>query len=177
MMSSTPMPASPRAKFNLWGRLTQPSAAVLDPHERRNARLTASLLVVIVPLVAAVLIGTQLTGVGQMSASQVVRLNMIRWGLFAILLGAYALTRMRYHKVGSALVVMILWGLIYASTILNPNSPYGFGAQVLLQVLPILIASIPVSGDPAFPRSVQLACHSAGAQLARGGCAGRYAPP
>ena len=133
---------------SLWDRLVAPSARVTALADKRNARLLASILVVIIPMLVLVLITSDMQGLANLTREAAVRLSLIRWSLFVFVLAGYGLSRSRYFRWGGGLALTIIWAMIYASMIQNPNTPYGFGAQILMQIIPILIVSMifPVRG-------------------------------
>jgi signal transduction histidine kinase len=125
----------------LFDWLTAPHRDLTEIAEKRNARLMASLILILLPLLGLVLIASGISALGNLSAQEALRLNLSRAVLWSALLIAYVFSRTRYHLAGTVITLIIMWLLVFQSILTNPKTPLGFGAQMLLMILPVLIGS------------------------------------
>jgi PAS domain S-box-containing protein len=87
---------------SLWHRLTEPSPLVPDGLERRQARILASALVMILPVWAMAVVASLATRTRPSSTLEWILIFVIN----SLALGAYVASRTRYHRVGAAILIL-----------------------------------------------------------------------
>ncbi|MDX2013947.1 MAG: ATP-binding protein [Myxococcaceae bacterium] len=87
---------------SLWHRLTEPSALVLDGLERRQAKILASALVLILPVWALTVAASLATRTRDSSTLEWVLIFVIN----ALAIGSYALSRTRFHRAGASILIL-----------------------------------------------------------------------
>ena len=87
---------------SLWQRLTEPSALVVDGLERRQAKILASALVVILPVWAVTVFASLATRTRDSTPLEWVLIFVVN----ALALGSYVLSRTRFHRVGASILIL-----------------------------------------------------------------------
>jgi PAS domain S-box-containing protein len=97
---------------SLWLALTEPSASLTEPQDRRNARLLAALLAL---SVAILLFGRVFRGATGVYESPFQLFTV--WINIAILMLAYILSRTARHRMGAALAVSLVSAVVFLQVI------------------------------------------------------------
>jgi PAS domain S-box-containing protein len=87
---------------SLWHRLTEPSPHVVDALERRQARILASAMVVILPVWAMAVVASLATRTRPSTTLEWILIFVIN----SLALGAYVASRTRYHRVGAGILIL-----------------------------------------------------------------------
>jgi PAS domain S-box-containing protein len=87
---------------SLWSRLTEPSHLVRDALERRQARILASALVVILPVWALTVAASLVTRTRAATSLEWVLIVVVN----GLAVGAYVLSRTRFHRVGAGILIL-----------------------------------------------------------------------
>jgi PAS domain S-box-containing protein len=133
--TQTRLPGSPRRQVNVvWDRLTGPAATVRGADRRRQARLLASLLLVIIPLPVVVFVLRALT-------DPVFRPSPVAAGGLVALVVAYGLSRTHRYQRAASLTMALFPIAIFVIAITN-YTPQDFRSLLAYLVLGILLGSI-----------------------------------
>jgi putative nucleotidyltransferase with HDIG domain len=147
MMSSRPSPPAAGRRLpawlqGVWDRLTEPAAQVVEVDQRRQARLLASLLIILIPLITISEISTVLTFLGR----QPYHGYWVTVGAVSVLVVAYALSRTARFYWGAVLTVVTGSAAVFAGAAGEPMAvPGGFLDYLFI---PLLLASIFLSLRP-----------------------------
>lgn len=110
------------APLALWRRLTEPSAEITDPEERRHAQLVLSLSAALVPIsLATCLSAPVLSGVDPNPLRQPGSLVGLAGTL--LILGIYLLGRTRHHQVASAALAAVVTAVVWGAFVATRNEP------------------------------------------------------
>lgn len=122
----------------LWDNLTRPSARIIDAEDRRRAKFLSALVVALIGVTVVYIaimeiVFHQIRGEG----SQFV-VNVFS-GL--PLLGIYALCRSRYYKLGTAVLILLIYTVVYVLIGLSPKEDAGLDL-LFLNIVVILVAGM-----------------------------------
>jgi PAS domain S-box-containing protein len=101
---------------SLWHRLTEPSPLVVDGLERRQARILAAALTVLLPVWALAVAANFLTRTRETTTFEWFLTVVIN----ALAVGAYVMSRTRYHRVGAMFLIVTS---IVGATVAQSSEP------------------------------------------------------
>ncbi len=108
---------------NIWYWLTEPAASIQDVAQRRNSRLLATFLLVLLTLFGLLNFIFFVTTPGY-------RFPLTNLGGYILMISAYGLNRVKYYRLGAALVVsmipLVVFGNILTRTDINPTETLNF---------------------------------------------------
>lgn len=127
------------SRVSIWFKLIEPPPRLEDGRDRYQARMLASMVLVLIPLVAISFVGLELSSSG--------RLNLLApfliflWVAIGFLGLAYALSRTPYFGAGSILVVVVASTVVFAGILLNISRP-DVTDFLFYQVIGVFLASV-----------------------------------
>jgi PAS domain S-box-containing protein len=146
-----PLPAHwlPRLR-TLGARLIKPSPSIIDPQERRNARLLAALLT----LTLAILLFGRMVRLVVDFKEPPIQAAAVWFNILALAV-AYSLSRTRYHRVGAIATVIVVSVIIYLQTMYRGyNSPGDVSNPAAWLVALLLLSSFVISWRATLTLSV-----------------------
>jgi GAF domain-containing protein len=121
---------------SVWQRLVEPGNSVKTLEDRHQARLLASILVILAPLTATGSVYTL------MFAAVVAQVVVWTLGLVALVLVAlYFLSRTRYYRLSAWIMIATLLAVPFVIAILQESGSASLGAPFIWSALPILLSS------------------------------------
>src|SRR5689334_16725317 len=108
-----------------WGRWTEPGPVLVEPEERRTARLLASLLLMFILASVPALVAEQLLIPGFLPILLTVTAALL------VLAGAYVLSRGRWYRAAGAIAAIVLVAMCLASGLWAPKPEEAFPFALL----------------------------------------------
>jgi methyl-accepting chemotaxis protein len=129
-----------REKRTLWQWLVEPSSAIQNIETRRQVRLLATLLIILLPLVSAGALAIPLSGAADVSVASVLAVAAV--GTVA----AYVLSRTRHYTI-TVVLTLVVFSLIPQGAALSThsNDPYLLTASFSWVILPLLLSGVLLS--------------------------------
>ncbi len=118
----------------IWRWLTEPSAAIQKPENRRRTQLLSSLLIILIPLPIIVFIARLFT-------DPAFRPSLIALGGLITLLIVYGLSRTRYYKLAAGLIIS-LFPITIFSMVITAYTPADFNNLLSYLALGVILGSI-----------------------------------
>src|SRR5688572_8006446 len=140
MISSLPSTWLPRLR-TLGARFIKPAPSIIDPQERRNARLLAALLA----LTLAILLFGRMVRLFVDFKEPPVQAAAVWINILALSV-AYGLSRTRYHRLGAIATVIVVSAIIYLQMMYRGyNSPGDVSNPAAWLVALLLLSSFVIS--------------------------------